>query len=43
MIYELVLFAAWPIGSVLLTAGGFYIGKFFARKIEVFFDRRRRL
>lgn len=42
MIYELVLFAAWLIGSVLLTAGGFYIGRFFARKIEAFFDRRRR-
>lgn len=43
MIFELVLFSAWLCGSVLLTLGGFYIGKFFARKIEAFFDRRRRL
>lgn len=43
MIFELVLFAAWLIGSVLLTAGCFYLGKFFARKIEAFFDRHRRL
>lgn len=42
MIYELVLFTVWLIGSVLLTAGGFYIGRFFARKIEAFFDKRRR-
>lgn len=42
MIFELALFAAWLVGSVLLTVGGFYIGKFFARKIETFFDRRRR-
>lgn len=43
MIFELVLFAAWLIGSVLLTIGGFYAGKFFAQKIEAFFDRHRRL
>lgn len=41
MIFELVLFTAWLIGSVLLTVGGFYIGKFFARKTEAFFDKRR--
>lgn len=43
MFFELALFTAWLCGSVLLTLGGFYIGKFFARKIEAFFDRRRRL
>ena len=43
MIYEIVLFAAWLCGSVLLTAGSFCIGRFFARKIEAFFDKRRRL
>ena len=43
MFFELALLTAWLIGSVLLTAGGFYIGKFFARKIEAFFNRRRRL
>lgn len=42
MFFELALFTAWLIGSVLLTLGGFYIGRFFARKIEAFFDRRRR-
>lgn len=42
MILELVLFSAWLCGSVLLTAGGFYIGRFFAKKIEDFFDHRRR-
>ena len=41
MFFELALFTAWLIGSVLLTLGGFYIGKFFARKIEDFFDKRR--
>lgn len=29
MIYEIVLFTAWLCGSALLTAGGFYIGRFF--------------
>lgn len=43
MIYEIVLFTAWLCGSALLTAGGFYIGRFFAQKIEAFFDRHRRL
>lgn len=41
MIFELVLFSAWLIGSVLLTLGGFYIGRFFARKIKDFFDKHR--
>jgi|GluameStandDraft_1065615.scaffolds.fasta_scaffold13149_5 hypothetical protein len=43
MIYEIVLLTAWLCGSALLTAGGFFLGRFFARKIEAFFDRRRRL
>lgn len=42
MMYELVLFSVWLILSVLITIGCFYIGKFFARKIEAFFDRHRR-
>lgn len=41
MIYELVLFTAWLIGSVLLTAGAFFLGRFLVRKIEAFFDKRR--
>ncbi len=43
MIYEIVLFAAWLCGSVLLTVGCFYVGKFFLEEIEAFFDRHRRL
>ncbi len=42
MLWELILFTAWLCGSVLLTAGGFYIGRFFAKKIEDFFDKRRK-
>lgn len=42
MLQELVLFAAWLCGSVLLTAGGFFLGRFLVRKIEAFFDKRRR-
>ena len=42
MIQELILFAAWLCGSVLLTAGCFFMGRFLARKIEDFFDNRRR-
>ncbi len=42
MICEIVLFTAWLCGSALLTAGGFFVDRFFARKIEAFFDKRRR-
>lgn len=42
MLQELVLFAAWLCGSVLLIAGGFFLGRFLVRKIEAFFDKRRR-
>lgn len=41
MIHELVLFTAWMIGSVALTIGAFFVGRFLARKIETFFDKRR--
>ena len=41
MICEILLFTAWLCGSALLTAGGFFVGQFFARKIEAFFDERR--
>lgn len=42
MIYELVLFTAWLCFSILVTVGGFYFGRFILRKIDDFFDRRRR-
>ena len=42
MILELVLFTVWLCGSVAITIAAFYVGRFFARKIEDFFDKRRK-
>ncbi len=40
MLFELLLLTAWLIGSVLFITASFYVGRFIARKIEDFFDRR---
>lgn len=42
MIKELLLFTAWLCGSALLAIGFFFLLRFLARKIEFFFDKRRR-
>jgi len=40
MLFELCLFTAWLIGSILFVTAGFYVGRFIVRKIENFIDRR---
>lgn len=42
MIFELIMFTAWLCGSALLAIGFFFLLRFLARKIEIFFDKRRR-
>ncbi len=42
MFFEFALFTAWLCGSVFITIGAFYVGRFFARKIEDFFNNRRK-
>lgn len=40
MLFELLLFSSWLIGSVLVTVAAFLVGKLIGKKIEDFFDRR---
>ncbi len=40
MLFVLLLLTAWLIGSFLLVTASFYVGRFIARKLEDFIDRR---
>lgn len=42
MFFELFLFTAWLIGSILVTVSAFFVGRLISRKIKKFFDNLRR-